>query len=62
MVKLYYVKKCFVIFQSSAPGITPKTPSGSYASLATTQQSQRVTLSIVFTAVLLAVTILNCNQ
>ena len=47
-------KKC-VIFQSNAPctctlytfwglGITPKTPSGGHASLATTQQFQRVTL------------------
>ena len=45
-----------VIFQSNAPCtctlctfwgqgiITPKTPSGGHASLATTQQSQRVTL------------------
>ena len=49
-------KKC-VIFQSNAPctctlctfwgvGITPKTPSGGHASLSTTQQSQRITLSI----------------
>ena len=55
MVKLRYVEKYYVIFQSNAPcsctlctfwglGITPKTPTGGHASLSTTQQSQRVTL------------------
>ena len=50
-------KKNSVIFQSNAPctctlctfwgqGITPKTPSGGHASLATTQQSQRITLKM----------------
>ena len=54
MVKLCYVEKNSVIFQSSAPctctlctfqglGITPKTPSGDHASVGMTQQSQRVT-------------------
>ena len=48
-------EKISVIFQSNAPctctlctfwglGITPETPSGGHASLATTQKSQRVTL------------------
>ena len=51
-------RKNSIIFQSNAPckctlgtfwglGITPKTPSGGHASLATTQQSQRVTLRFV---------------